>query len=651
MTFNKKEFTILLVVYLTTSVTLSHAQNNARRVVGESYFLSVGLSNGIQPNFRNEVSQLFYFGTLNSDFFIKNIPFSLRARISDEPFRAGQSSYFKLSFNPAMYKRYKIADLQQEVAKLAQLDKVKRDSLYAMEAQISFLDQKINEQKSQLTEQVAMPETNTTLAFDSLHKPTTNQLDQLNAEMDKKSKLLQQLQTAVIAIQQQLTEKELALSNIQHQIPVGALSSIQRLQVGMTSSVPSGLNGNGIPINGVSYAVGHNKWKEEGSIGITQRNLLFSSTIFDQITANSGGIFNSNQFFNNNANRLLINHRTSYEANATTKFGADVVYSGKSLENIKNHKTDKTSLTNNLFIEKIIGKNQQLTLTGLIGSSWQFNSDTLTKSGSPLAVKMGGVYLLRQIKSKVAVNAWNYGTAYDSYSQGCFRNGSKHLDGKFQKTINEHVVVDVFYMQDQFSSQNKTLVAQQVGTGIAAKIGTSFSVAGTYSLARTIAESKANNQLFQIAINHHKKIRKGSVTQQLRGGKVFVLIADTLQQITQMSHQLLITNGKLKLGVISTYEKYNGINRLYGQNIIVQPTLGFHSKLLQADMSYSFMKSQQFGMDRGMLLNIIISPAPNFYWKISGQRWLKKELIYFIENVDPLVKPWYLTISMNLKLK
>jgi hypothetical protein len=83
----------------------------------------------------------------------------------------------------------------------------------------------------------------------------------------------------------------------------------------------------------------------------------------------------------------------------------------------------------------------------------------------------------------------------------------------------------------------------------------------------------------------------------------------------------------------------------------VQPTLGFHSKLLQADMSYSFMKSQQFGMDRGMLLNIIISPAPNFYWKISGQRWLKKELIYFIENVDPLVKPWYLTISMNLKLK
>jgi hypothetical protein len=266
-------------------------------------------------------------------------------------------------------------------------------------------------------------------------------------------------------------------------------------------------------------------------------------------------------------------------------------------------------------------------------------------------VKMGGVYLLRQIKSKVAVNAWNYGTAYDSYSQGCFRNGSKHLDGKFQKTINEHVVVDVFYMQDQFSSQNKTLVAQQVGTGIAAKIGTSFSVAGTYSLARTIAESKANNQLFQIAINHHKKIRKGSVTQQLRGGKVFVLIADTLQQITQMSHQLLITNGKLKVGVISTYEKYNGINRLYGQNIIVQPTLGFHSKLLQADMSYSFMKSQQFGMDRGMLLNIIISPAPNFYWKISGQRWLKKELIYFIENVDPLVKPWYLTISMNLKLK
>lgn len=651
MTFNRKELTILLVVYLTTSVTLSHAQNNARSVFGESYFLSVGLSNGIQPNFRNEVSQLFYFATLNSDFFVKNIPFSLRARISDEPFRAGQASYFKLSFNPAMYKRYKIADLQQEVAKLTQLDKVKRDSLYAMEAQLSFLDQKINEQKLNLPQGAVIPDTNVTLGVDSLHAPNTDQLLQLNAEMDKKSKLLQQLQSAVVTIQKQLAAKEQALSQLQHQLPSGALANIQRLQIGMTSSVPSGLNGNGIPINGVSYAVGHHKWKEEGSVGITQRNLLFSNAIFEQVTASSVGVFNGAQFFNNNSNRLLMNHRTTYEASTTTKYGVDMVYSGKSVEHMKSHQTEQTSLTTNAFIEKILGKTQQVTLSGLIGATKTFDSDSLTMKGKSFASKVAAAYLFRQLKSKVSMNWWNYGRAYDSYSQGCFRNGSKHLDGKIQKTINEKVVIDVFYLQDQFTTQQKTLVVQQIGTGLAAKIGTSFSLAGTYALARTNTKSKASNQLVQLTMNHQQKWNKTTLNQQLRGGKVLVLVADTLQQITQISHQLQFTAGKLKLGVITTVEKFQGFNRLYGQNLIVQPTLGFHSKLLQADMSYSLMKSQQFGIDRGMLLNIIISPAPNFYWKISGQRWLKKELIYFVENPDPLVKPWYLTISMNLKLK
>lgn len=615
----------------------------------ESFFMSVGISNGIQPNFRNEISQLFYFGTLNSDFFVKNIPFSLRARISNEPFRAGQASFFKISFNPMMYKRYRINSLYDKLNDLKKIEKEKRDSLFLLESQISFLDQKIKEKK------LAIPP----LSIDSIPLNTSTEIgdsslllvQNYSNELTNKLKLLNQIQLTLTELQSNLSATELTLTNLQHQLPSGILANIQRFQLGMTSSVPSGLNGNGIPINGLSYAFTHKNWKEEGAIGITQRNMLFSNTIFDQITANSGNIFNSNEFFNNNSNRLLINHRTTYQQSATMKIGGDIVFSGKNIVKSKQQESEKTTLTTNLFAEKIIGKKQQLTLNGLIGSSTSFNDTVAKKSGASVATKFGAIYLVRSIKSKLSMNLWNYGLAYDSYSQGNFRNGSQHFDGKIQTQLKENVSVDVFYLQDQFLTKQTSIVAQQVGIGVAAKMGTVFNISGTYSLARTKAVNSSNNQLFQLTLSHQQHYRKVLVSQQLQGGKVFLFIGDTLQQVTQINHHLVVTAGKLKLGLISTYEKFQGINRLYGENIIVQPTIGFHSKLLQADMGYSFMKSEQFGKDKGMLLNIIISPSNNFYWKISGQRWLKKELIYFVEHIDPLVKPWYLTISMNLKLK
>lgn len=103
----------------------------------------VGFNQGAQPNLRN--GRLNAYSGINTSFSVKNLPFNLNARISNEEFLSSKASYFRLSYNGVKYKsldkrksEYELAELNKEIGKL-------KDSLASLDAKVGYLKFKLDE--------------------------------------------------------------------------------------------------------------------------------------------------------------------------------------------------------------------------------------------------------------------------------------------------------------------------------------------------------------------------------------------------------------------------------------------------------------------------------------------------------------------------
>ena len=107
--------------------------------------LSLGGAHGIHPNQLNTYRDDYFFGEGNASLKIKGLPLALSFRISEEPYRSGRPSYFRLSFEPISFKRDQLQGLKSAQNELTKQIAISADSIHHLESNWSYWNLKKQE--------------------------------------------------------------------------------------------------------------------------------------------------------------------------------------------------------------------------------------------------------------------------------------------------------------------------------------------------------------------------------------------------------------------------------------------------------------------------------------------------------------------------
>lgn len=103
--------------------------------------ISIGSTYGIKPNYDANFGASYFFGEIDQAIKIKNVPIKISGRISDEPYRSGRPSYFRVSYDSYTYKRNELSELNKKLDSLNKLQQLELDSLFKLESKLSYYKQ------------------------------------------------------------------------------------------------------------------------------------------------------------------------------------------------------------------------------------------------------------------------------------------------------------------------------------------------------------------------------------------------------------------------------------------------------------------------------------------------------------------------------
>jgi hypothetical protein len=99
-----------------------------------------------------------------------------------------------------------------------------------------------------------------------------------------------------------------------------------------------------------------------------------------------------------------------------------------------------------------------------------------------------------------------------------------------------------------------------------------------------------------------------------------------------------------------TVQHFEGIGRLIGTNIIIQPELSYRYASSTLNLSGQYLISDQFGSDLGLSLNWMYKPSPHVQWNLILQKWLISESRFFAPISDFSYQPFYANFQMLIFL-
>ncbi len=631
---------------------------------------SIGIANGIQPNYRSGQGDVFVIGSLNQNVTIKNIPLTFSTRLSDEPYISGRASFFRISYDANTAQKNKLDKLQLKKNRIDSLFILEQDTLYKIQQKISYFKLKeleaINHQRlnlDSLNSQYSALNLDSIYTLNSIKNDSFESLSKVeyknpdfDFELNKYENLLNIKLSELNKLEKEKAEINKKYEEVTNKVHQPFFQGIKKADIGLTSLPKSNFSKNTLPIRGVHLKGEINKFNYDLASGFSFPNQLFSSQVSDQVLLNSSNIFNLTSFFKVDNIRFVNSGIIEYGEKSRNSILVEDFYTGKSFNQITNHEDGERSNVTNIgayYTPKIL---PNLTLSIGTGMCTSFN-DTIKRSLSDQSSQNVGVELrFLKIKGVLSANYKKIGNSYKGFSQGIYLSGFVNKDIEYKQKISKRISSRIYGSESrfQFYDSSTTLSFMRQGTiDLNAKIGSQslIYVSGTLIDSKSDTASFGLSYLMKSGIIANKKLNTTNWNSSIDYTNALIKGGDSTQKIEQYNIKSGLKFSHFYFGIKVTYQYYAGLIRVYGVNKTIQPEIGISYKKLDAKITYQYLQSDQFGKDNGLTAFFNFRPSTFFAWQFTLQRWTKSELNFFINEKPEYIKPLFMNINAIITIK
>lgn len=661
----------LVGVFLMCFAASGQVQKNPFISLGSAQFI-VGTSHGIQPNYRLGEGNFFYHFSMDQDLLLKGVPLKIHARVSDEPYRSGRPSYFRVCYDAYAARNMRLDSLNSRLRKLEQRMSLEQDSIYYYESKLSYLHQMQSDSIHKLEllssfpsgatlPDVSLDSTLVKLPSVSVPELAASELPSvglgsLEGKLDKYTTLLQAKELELSTLKSAYSSLQGDYQELTNKNYGSFLEGIHKLDLGLTSLSPGGFSANAVPIQGLQLRGSYHKWHYSLGVGFTMPNQLFSNLAFDQVLTNSSNVFNMSNYFSVNTVRFVSSEVLEYGEKQRNSVYVSDYYTGRSLEQLKAKTGGSVSNTTNVGFYYTPKFARFLTFSGSLGQSQLF-SDTVSRSVKEKLGAMGSMTArFERLGSELKLMIKSVGRGYDGFSQGIYLRGFQQREVSYKQQIKRRLVgqlrySDAVYTSQDTSSQIRT--TQQGTLDVQYKIGSQSVVyaSGTLLNAQTSTSDLGLSHLLKSGLVLYKPFKSVVWSNNFELGYAHIRGVDSAQLLVQSSWKSSLSFDHWYYSLKGTYQEYHGLTRLYGTNVIVQPEVGIKVGRVSLSVVGQYLQSDQFGEDYGIQLNWSFSPSAFFMWRLSAQRWLASDASFFLTDSSYPYQPWYANFEMVIQLK
>lgn len=657
------------------SLTTTHSNDTKQHFLGfNSANLSLGGAHGIHPNQLNTYRDDYFFGEGNASLTIKSLPVALSFRLSEEPYRSGRPSYFRLSFEPITYKRDRLQELKTAKLELDQSLALSADSIHRLEGHWSYWNlkqqefEKLKKPELAIPQLPAIPNLPDTSFLNPANLPDVpalpnadlTKLDSIQLKLQHVNQLLTEQQKIYSDLKVKQQELNSSYNKLLSKTDMGFLSGIKKFDVGLSSLSTGSLSRNAIPMQGIHVAGTVRKSFYDVAAGFTLPNQLFSNQAFDQLINNNSNLFNAGDFFAVNATRFVSSVIVGYGEKDKNSVSVESFYTGRSLQDIRKRNPGQQQLANNLVFYTTPKRQPNLTWFGSFGHSFSNDSTPVSaKRTSALAYSSGVNYQFPKLKSLLKVFYRNLGSNYNGWAQGIYLQGAEHAELSYRQTLTKRFTFQVRGAMDNYLSNDSTQAlrkTQQGSAEVQLKLLKHTAFVGNYTLLNllsdTLSQAEKLSHLGKVGLYNHRRFKTWKISQLLDGGYARIANPDSSQRLLQLSGHLLTEWKKWGFGVKVSYTEFEGLTRLYGQNWCIQPELSYTGEIFNLSLNYQYLNSQQFGTASGCVIQSQFKISDLFTLSYLFQRWLPTEYTFFLAEDQPdITKPIYMRWKLTLHLK
>jgi hypothetical protein len=658
-----KRLTLLTLILCPVALFSQEQPQQGPAVSFSSANLSVGATYGIHPNLRNEYLQGFAFGEGDAALSVKGIPFLVSFRLSEEPYRSGRPSYFRCSFDAQRYHQQRLQEMRAQMDVNSKALALCSDSLHLLESKLSYWNLKKHEWETPDIPDIPLPDPDLPqpdLPDIPLTNPTVPNLtpDSINAQIANYEQLLHIQQTLLSELTLEQDKLKAGYEQLISKRPGGFFDGIRKFDIGLSTLSPGSLSRNAVPMQGIHIAGNIHRTFYDVAAGFTLPNQLFSNMAFDQLINNSSNVFNAGNFFAVNNVRFVSSAAVGYGEREKNAVVTETFYTGRSWDDIR-HGNDGTRQTaTNLAFWYTPKRLRNLTWNGSVGRS--FSNDTIVAPESARAPNMAyssGIMWLTSWKGRLKANYRNLGADYDGWSQGIFLKGAEHADVSYRQAFSQRFALQFNGATDRYRLPDSTQTlfkTRQAGSELHWNIAKRTTLVGNYTLLELLNDTLSADQrlshLGKLGVYNHHDFEKWRSTASLDAGYAHIAGADSNQRLLQSTARFSATVKKWTFGLNATYSRFEGLSRIYGENWVLEPNIGFEGPELSWNLAYQQLQSEQFGAEGGFVLRMDYRISRLFTISYFAQRWLPTEYTFFMNNQPDVVKPIYMRWKITLHL-
>lgn len=665
----------LIFSILVTQIAVAQIQDESKAAFVQFGKGNIGLGTayGIQPNYKTQFGNYFFYGEFDQAIQLKGVPLKLIGRISDEPYRNGRPSYFRLSYDANINTKGRLASLYKLQDSLSDLKVLQQQALYDLEAKLSY--QQFQYQQMTLkqdipsipstelpidtsfsTPQIAIPTLNgeTVSPFEIYNQQNiSNPIDAQQAKIDSMLLQVSEVKSNIESIDQQLKETDESIQKITGKYNLGFIDGLRKLDVGLSSLTQSHLSRNAVPIQGLHVAGELRNYFYDVAIGLTLPNQLFSNTVFDQVISNSSNVFNIGNFFNVNSSKFVTSTEIGYGKRNKDAISVQAFYTGRSLNSIVEKEAELKSLATNINGVWTPKKAKQIQLYMTLGYCAGIGDTLATKSEEKWAGYAKINYSFKRNKGSLESAIRYLGKGYQAFSQGVYVNNALHGELVYNQPINSRIGVRILLAQDRFGSQDSTQFLRMTNQGTISshiRFGKQTVLTTNYTFLVAQVDTVRYNHLVQSSLSTIKSYKRVKLSQQFSAAYASMEGADSNQIISTINYKLRLHWKRPFVGLGLSAEHYDGLSRIQGNNYILQPEIGWNGPQFKCRIGYQYLLSDQFGEDNGVLFSMQFEASKYLTWHVSGQRWIKKDLQFFLPQLTAFQQPWYVRGGLIIHL-
>lgn len=659
---------IVLLLTVNSCVEYSYSQVGLEKKFMRNSFYSIGSTYGLNPNYRNNLPEGYYFIEGRSDLTVKNIPLSVRFRYSNEELYTGRSSFFKISYNNALHKLDRIEDYAKKIQQNNQAIADLNAENYELKSKISFINTLKNNNKFEkyvikqdypselkieapplnlpLTPSIGIPDVSS-----STLNLSTFQLDSLQEKLNFNLRVMDSLNLDNYKI----NNKYLS------QIPVlnaGKFTN-KKFDIGMTTLSESSMSSNSIPIHGLSGEIETDRYFYGGSVGFTLPNQLLSNQIFEQILYNNYNTFNQGDFFIVDKINFVAGSKIGYGRKRKSYIGLENYYIGSQFNSsLKRIDSGLKALNTNLVFQKILLP--RLIVSGGLGFTQSF-SDSLPNRAlglNDLAVTGKVNYNSKNDKRKFELLYRKIPSSYDSWIIGVNNRATERTSFKYHQFVSRKLKLTIRGAVDKINlpdSSKNSFRTEQVGADISLRLAKNVSSFGSYTILNMTDRSTKINQQYNHLLKlgfstlYSKKESRFVTIHDLSYARFF--LNDTISELQQFSTKYNFDRRNLLAGLEVRVTNFTGTGHFSGQNIIVNPHIGYKNKHGYVSISYNRLWSERYGNRYGGVVKVGLVFDEYIDLEFQATSFLPTE---FIHLGDAYLQynsiPYFARLSLNIKV-